>query len=56
MQPATGQVIGVDLSQSRRPGREPGRYEPVGPEPVPATVIPLRGDDEREWRARATHG
>ena len=42
MQPATGQVIGVDLSQSRRPGWEPGGYEPVRPEPVPAAVIPMR--------------
>jgi sulfate/thiosulfate transport system ATP-binding protein len=55
MQPATGQVIGVDLSQCRRPDWEPGAYEPVRPEPVPA-VIPLRSDDERGWRARATRG
>jgi len=56
MQPATGQVIGVDLSQSRRPGWEPGGYEPSRPEPVPGAVIPLRSDDERGWRARSARG
>jgi sulfate/thiosulfate transport system ATP-binding protein len=56
MQPTTGQVIGVDLSQSRRPGWEPGGYEPARPEPVPAAVIPMRGDDERGWRARSARG
>jgi sulfate transport system ATP-binding protein len=56
MQPATGQVIGVDLSQSRRPGWERGAYEPVRPEPVPAAVIPMRTDDERGWRARSARG
>jgi sulfate transport system ATP-binding protein len=56
MQPATGQVIGVDLSQSRRPGWEPGGYEPSRPEPVPAAVIPMRHDDERGWRARSARG
>src|SRR5918994_5723344 len=50
MQPAAGQVIGVDLSQSRRPGWNPEGYEPVRPEPVPAAVVPLRRDDERGWR------
>jgi hypothetical protein len=53
IQPATGQVIGVDLSQSRRPGWEPGGYEPARLEPVPAAVIPMRADDERGWRARS---
>ena len=56
MRPATGQVIGVDLSQSRRPGWEPGGYEPARPEPVPAAVIPMRADDERGWRARSARG
>jgi sulfate transport system ATP-binding protein len=56
MQPATGQVIGVDLSQSRRPGWETGGYEPARPEPVPAAVIPMRSDDERGWRARSARG
>jgi sulfate/thiosulfate transport system ATP-binding protein len=53
---ATGQVIGVDLSQSRRPGWNPEGYEPVRPEPVPGAVIPLRRDDEPGWRARAARG
>ena len=56
MQPAAGQVIGVDLSQSRRPGWEPGGYEPARPEPVPAGVIPMRADDERGWQARSARG
>jgi sulfate transport system ATP-binding protein len=56
MQPATGQVIGVDLSQSRRPGWDPGGYETTRPEPVPAGVIPMRADDERGWRARSARG
>jgi sulfate transport system ATP-binding protein len=53
---ATGQVIGVDLSQSRRPDWEPGGDEPTRPEPVPGAVIPLRRDDEPGWRARAARG
>jgi sulfate transport system ATP-binding protein len=56
MQPAPGQVIGVDLSQSRRPGWNPEGYEPVRPEPVPAAVVPLRRDDEQGWRARSARG
>jgi sulfate/thiosulfate transport system ATP-binding protein len=56
MQPATGQIIGVDLSQSRRPGWEPGGYEPTRPEPVLGAVIPLRSDDERGWQARSARG
>ena len=46
-------VVGVDLSQSRRPGWEPGGYEPARPEPVPGAVIPLRSEDERGWRRDA---
>ena len=56
MQPAAGQTVGVDLSQSRRPGWEPGGFEPARPEPAPATVIPMRGDDEHGWRARSARG
>jgi hypothetical protein len=55
MRPAIGQVIGVDLSQSRRPGWEPEGYEPSQLEPVPAGVIPMRSD-ERGWRARSARG
>ena len=40
MQPAAGQTVGVDLSQSRRPGWEPGGFEPVRPEPVPGDGDP----------------
>jgi sulfate/thiosulfate transport system ATP-binding protein len=43
IQPAPGQVVGVDLSQSRRPGWEPGGFEAVRPAGPPATVIPMRG-------------
>ena len=56
MQPAAGQVIGVDLSQSRRPGWKAGSYEPVRPEPVPAAVIPMRHGNEQGWRARSARG
>jgi sulfate/thiosulfate transport system ATP-binding protein len=52
IQPAAGQTVGVDLSQSRRPGWKPGRFEPTRPAPAPGTVIPMRGDDDYGWRAR----
>ena len=45
MQPDAGQTVGVDLSQSRRPGWDPGGFEPTRPAQTPATVIPMRGDD-----------
>jgi sulfate/thiosulfate transport system ATP-binding protein len=49
---APGQLIGVDLSQSRRPGWERGGYEPVRLA-APVTVLPLNGDDEHARRARS---
>ena len=54
IKPAAGQVVGVDLSQSRRPGWEHGSFESIRPAPVPAAVIPMRGDDERGWRVYAS--
>ncbi|HLL49030.1 MAG TPA: sulfate ABC transporter ATP-binding protein [Thermomicrobiales bacterium] len=54
MQPDAGQTVGVDLSQSRRPGWEPGGFEPTRPAQTQATVIPMRGDDEFGWRVRAS--
>jgi ABC-type sulfate/molybdate transport systems ATPase subunit len=56
LQPEAGQVVGVDLSQSRRPGWEPGDFEPVRPAEMPATVIPLNADDERARRVRSASG
>jgi sulfate transport system ATP-binding protein len=56
MQPVPGQVVGVDLSQSRRPDWEPGSYRQARPEPVPAAVIPMRRVDERGWQARGARG
>jgi hypothetical protein len=51
LQPVAGQVVGVDLSRSRRPGQELDRLAAPRPAPVAATVIALRGEDERAWRA-----
>jgi sulfate transport system ATP-binding protein len=53
LQPYPRQVIGVDLSQSRRPGWEPGDFAPVRPAPTPATVIPLNMEDEHARHMRA---
>jgi sulfate transport system ATP-binding protein len=55
LQPRIGQTVGVDLSQSRRPGWQRAGYEPARPAPA-ATVIPLRDDDERGWQARRAGG
>ena len=52
LQPEPGQLVGVDLSQSRRPGWEPGGYEPVR-SAAPVTVLPLNADDEHALRARS---
>jgi len=52
IEPVAGQTVGVDLSQSRRPGWERGGFEVVRPEAAAATVIPMRGDEEQGWRAR----
>jgi sulfate transport system ATP-binding protein len=51
LKPTPGQLVGVDLSQIRRPGWEPGSYEPVRS----AAVIPLRSE-EHSWRARSASG
>ena len=51
LQPVAGQTIGVDLSQSRRPGREREGLAAMGTTPVPATVIPLR-EEAPGWRLR----
>ena len=56
IQPAAGQVVGVDLSQSRRPGWEPGGFAAARPAPTAATIIPMRADDEHGWRARSARG
>jgi sulfate transport system ATP-binding protein len=54
LQPVVGQTVGVDLSQSRRPGWEPGAYSPTRPASSPV-VIPLR-DDDRGWQSRRVQG
>ncbi len=56
LQPVAGQTVGVDLSQSRRPGWERGGF--ASPRPAPATVaaaatvIPMHASEEQSWRAR----
>ncbi len=52
LRPVTGETVGVDLSQSRRPGWEPGGFEAVGPAVPPPTVVPMR--DERGERIART--
>jgi sulfate/thiosulfate transport system ATP-binding protein len=47
LRPAAGDVVGVDLSQSRRPGWEPGGYEAVRPAETMATVIPIHPGEDR---------
>lgn len=49
LRPQPGQIVGVDLSQSRRPGWEPGGFAPVEPVMTSATVIPMH--EERPARA-----
>jgi ABC-type sulfate/molybdate transport systems ATPase subunit len=56
LQPVAGQTVGVDLSQSRRPGWEPVGFDPTRPAPAHGTVIPMRGDDDYGWRARSARG
>jgi sulfate transport system ATP-binding protein len=52
-QPVAGQVVGVDLSQSRRPGWQPAGYASTAPVGPAATVIPLPRDERAEWQAQA---
>jgi hypothetical protein len=46
LRPVTGETVGVDLSQSRRPGWEPGGFAPAGSAPHLATVVPIHADTE----------
>ena len=48
-----GRRSGVDLSQSRRPGWEPGDFSPVGPADAPSTVIPIRGNHQQHDEEQA---
>jgi sulfate transport system ATP-binding protein len=51
LEPAAGQIVGVDLSRSRRPGWEPGDY--AAGRPAPETVIPMLANGQvRGWRTR----
>jgi sulfate/thiosulfate transport system ATP-binding protein len=52
LQPVAGQVVGVDLSRSRRPGWQPAGYDSTAPVGS-ATVIPLPRDERTGWQARA---
>ncbi|MDF3043363.1 MAG: sulfate transporter, ATPase subunit [Thermomicrobiales bacterium] len=52
LQPVAGQVVGVDLSRSRRPGWQPDGYASTAPVGS-ATVIPLPRDERTGWQARA---
>jgi sulfate transport system ATP-binding protein len=52
LQPVAGQVVGVDLSRSRRPGWQPAGYASTAPVGS-ATVIPLPRDERTGWQARA---
>ena len=53
LQPVVGQTVGVDLSQSRRPGWQPTGYPQAGPAGPAATVIPMPGTERSGWRERA---
>jgi sulfate transport system ATP-binding protein len=55
LQPAAGQTIGVDLSQSRRPGWPSAGYAPVAPAPA-MTVIPMRVDNGNGWHEHRARG
>jgi sulfate/thiosulfate transport system ATP-binding protein len=52
LQPEVGQAVGVDLSQSRRPGWAAGECEPVHLAPTPLSATPMRGNEDGQW-ARA---
>jgi sulfate/thiosulfate transport system ATP-binding protein len=53
LKPVVGQSVGVDLSLSRRPGWQPAGYAPAAQASEPATVVPLRSNDDG-WRTRAS--
>ena len=53
LRPEVGQTVGVDLSQSRRPGWQPAGSVPAAAIAPAATVIPLPNGERNGWRARA---
>jgi sulfate transport system ATP-binding protein len=53
LRPEVGQTIGVDLSQSRRPGWQPAGYVPAAPAAPAGTVIPIASGERNGWQARA---
>ena len=57
LEPRAGQTVGVDLSQSRRPGWQPAGDEPTRPALRPAAVIPMRdGHDAETWQTISLRG
>jgi sulfate transport system ATP-binding protein len=53
LQPQVGRTVGVDLSQSRRPGRHFAGYAPAAPGAPAATVLPMSRDERNGWGGRA---
>ena len=53
LHPEVGQTVGVDLSQSRRPGWKPTSYATAAPVAPAATVIPMPNGERNGWRSRA---
>jgi hypothetical protein len=49
LRPVAGDLVGVDLSQSRRPGWEPGDFPPVQPASA-ANMVTINPADEASRR------
>ena len=54
LRPMVGQTVGVDLSQSRRPGWQPIGYAQAAP--AAAAVIPMASGDRNGWQERRARG
>ena len=55
LRPVVGQTVGVDLSQSRRPGWQPIGCAQAAPAAA-ATVIPMPSGDRNGWQERRARG